>query len=123
MKNSRKIKVLLVDDDPDALKSQSNLLKEYGDFYVFSYDNPAKAELSVNNGLNYDIGIFDQAMSPVTGNELAQISKERNPNTPVIILSGYDQQYLKSPHFDLYVVKLSDGHMNLNKIIKKLCPY
>ena len=84
---SKKIKVLVVDDEIFIVRSVRHLLEEKG-LQVESAHDGAEALAKVEND-KFDIVITDYYMPALNGKELLCIIKERFPHTLVIIISGF----------------------------------
>ena len=93
-----KVRILVVDDEPDILLTLNAVLSERG-HYVKTFDNPAEALsnlTSSNNGATpYDLVITDHRMpgSGISGLDLAKRVKEHNNTrtrrrTKVFLMSG-----------------------------------
>jgi CheY-like chemotaxis protein len=93
-----KIRILVVDDEPDILLTLDAILSGRG-HYVKTFDNPAEALThltSSNNGVTtyYDLVITDHRMpgSGMSGLDLAKRVKEHNTRTrrkiKVFLMSG-----------------------------------
>jgi CheY-like chemotaxis protein len=100
--NNSKIRILVVDDEPDILLTLNMVLSGRG-HYVKTFDNPVEAlnhltSSSNNSGLtpNYDLVITDHRMpgSGMSGLDLAKRVKEHNNTakrrreTKVFLMSG-----------------------------------
>jgi two-component system, cell cycle sensor histidine kinase and response regulator CckA len=98
--SNRKIRILVVDDEPDILFTLNAVLEGRG-HYVKTFDNPVEAlsrlTSSGNNGdtLYYDLVITDYRMpgSGISGLDLAKRIKEYNTakrrrKTKVFLMSG-----------------------------------
>lgn len=98
--SNSKIKILVVDDEPDILLTLNAVLSRRG-HYVKTFDNPAEAlnhlTSSSNNGATpyYDLVITDHRMpgSGISGLDLAKRLKEHNNTrtkrkTKVFLMSG-----------------------------------
>jgi CheY-like chemotaxis protein len=99
--SNTKIRILVVDDEPDILLTLNMVLSGQG-HYVKTFDNPAEAlnhltSGSDNNGVTsyYDLIITDYRMpgSGISGLDLARQVKERNTRTrrretKVFLMSG-----------------------------------
>ena len=82
-----KYKILLVDDDPLILKGIGNDLEGKG-YRVITAKSGEKAIELLNND-NFDLVITDLVMDQMDGIDVLKKSKESNPDTMVIILTGY----------------------------------
>lgn len=83
----RKYSILLVDDNPVILKGIGNNLEEKG-YEVTTADSGEKAVELLNKGV-FDLVITDMIMGPLDGIGVLKKSKELNPGTMVIILTGF----------------------------------
>jgi len=86
----RSRRILVVDDDGDIRKVISNLLRFMG-FDVALAGNGIEA-LAVFVENSFDLVVTDLQMPAMDGSQLAQLVKERSPNTPVIMLTGSDRE-------------------------------
>jgi len=84
----RSRRILVVDDNGDIRKVISNLLRFMG-FDVALAGNGIEA-LAVFVENSFDLVVTDLQMPAMDGSQLAQLVKERSPNTPVIMLTGSD---------------------------------
>lgn len=83
MKNT----LLLVDDEPNILKSLSRVFDEEG-YEIFTAGSPEEA-LDLLKNQNVDVIISDQRMPTMTGSEFLSRVKKQYPDTIRMILSGY----------------------------------
>jgi len=86
----RSRRILVVDDNGDIRKVISNLLRFMG-FDVALAGNGIEA-LAVFVENSFDLVVTDLQMPAMDGSQLAQLVKERSPNTPVIMLTGSDRE-------------------------------
>jgi len=80
-------KVLVVDDDPVVRKSFDRVLSGKG-YAVITAENGEEA-LQKLNGEQYDVVYTDIRMPGMSGLEVAEKVKARQPWTPVVIITGY----------------------------------
>jgi DNA-binding NtrC family response regulator len=94
--SNSKIRILVVDDEPDILLTLNVILSGQG-HYVKTFDNPAEAlsHLTSSSGVSpyYDLVITDHRMpgSGISGLDLAKRVKEHNTRrekTKVFLMSG-----------------------------------
>ena len=93
MKDGRK-EVLVVDDDPDVLRSFMRLLEEYADVKVAL---GAEAALKVLEQKAFDAVVVDFNMTGPNGAWLLRQVRDRYPNIERILLSG--SSYSELSHF------------------------
>jgi DNA-binding response OmpR family regulator len=79
--------LLLVDDDPLILKTLGESLETQG-YYVTMLDSGKKAVKAINEK-NFDLIITDLVMDSVDGISVLKHAKDKNPDTAVIVLTGY----------------------------------
>jgi CheY-like chemotaxis protein len=126
--SSSKIRILVVDDEPDILLTLNAVLSRHG-HYVKTFDNPEKALshlTSNNNGVitpHYDLVITDYRMpgSNMSGLDLAKRVKEYNTRTgrktKVFLMSG---SFNESSLPEEFIQALKSGIVN--KFIQKPIP-
>lgn len=86
--NSKPLKIKVVDDDKQVLNSVSSLLQSLG-HQVTSYTNALDMLEQLQEEEIVDLIITDLAMPGINGINLAKKVKERNPNLPVILMTGW----------------------------------
>ena len=79
---------LLVDDEDVVRMSTADMLAELG-YEVVEAPSAEEALRLFNRGLHFDVLITDHLMPGMTGVDLARAIRERRPDTPVLIVSGY----------------------------------
>ncbi|HOV13054.1 MAG TPA: response regulator [Spirochaetota bacterium] len=79
--------ILVIDDDNFVLESIKKQLKEE-DMEVMFVDNPLTG-LSIIDNKHFDLVLCDIKMEPMNGIEVLRNIKEKHPEVPVIILTGY----------------------------------
>ncbi|MFA9376618.1 MAG: response regulator [Lachnotalea sp.] len=80
------IKVLVVDDSPKVLRLLEKGLKSFG-YQVRAINNPHTA-LEEMKSDTFDIVISDDSMREMNGIQLAMNVKQKNPQMPIIIVTG-----------------------------------
>jgi DNA-binding NtrC family response regulator len=83
----REYSILLVDDDPHVTKGTGNDLKEKG--YEVTTANSGDKAIELLNKASFDLVITDLVMEPIAGIDVLKKSKEINPETMVMILTGF----------------------------------
>jgi len=130
MKNDKKIKLFLVDDDALFLKSLEIEFLRHADFTI---DTFGTGELCLANlSHDPDIIILDYLLDSIDKNAMNGIEtldkiKAFNPDIPVVMLSAQDKidvaiNCMHHGAFD-YVVKSETAFMRLQKIITNLFRY
>jgi CheY-like chemotaxis protein len=82
-----KLKVLAVDDDRLVLFNTTAMLEELGHEVVEAGSGEEALSLLEKSG--FDVLITDQAMPRMTGLQLLDVVRERWPDLPVILATGY----------------------------------
>ncbi|HET7880510.1 MAG TPA: ATP-binding protein, partial [Acetobacteraceae bacterium] len=85
---SRACRVLVVDDDPLVVASTAAMLEDAG-HEVTEALSGARALDMLRLGTTVDVVLTDHAMPGMTGAELAQQIRQRWPELPVILATGY----------------------------------
>lgn len=85
--NSHKGKVLVVDDEPNALRVLSAILAEEG-YHITSSDNVDKA-IAIIQQVDVDAVITDLKMPGKDGMDLFEHISENYPDIPVVFLTAY----------------------------------
>ena len=83
----RKYSILLVDDDPIITAGTGSHLEEEG-YEVTTADSGERA-VELLNQSSFDLIITDLVMEEMNGTDVLEKSKEINPETMVIILTGF----------------------------------
>jgi nitrogen-specific signal transduction histidine kinase/CheY-like chemotaxis protein len=80
--------ILVVDDDSLVLTSTCLLLEDLGHQVIAATSGAQGLEVFENN-TTIDLVITDMAMPQMSGAQLAQAIRERNPDMPIILATGY----------------------------------
>jgi len=94
--------VLVVEDSRDVAEVTSSLLEQLG-YRVVRAENAAEALRHLQQGIGVDL-LFSDIVMPgaINGLGLAQICKERFPEIPVLLTSGFsDAAQAADGHFDI----------------------
>ena len=85
-------KVFIVDDDPDF----ADFVADVADGAGFEVDvhRSAKECLAALRGADPAVVVMDVVMPDMDGVELVQAIGKEKPTVPVIVMSGYDSNYL-----------------------------
>ncbi len=82
-----KATVLLVDDEPNIVKTVSIAL-ETSEFSVTAFLNPLQA-VEAMRGDRYDIGLFDLKMQPIDGLQLLREARQLQPEMTVVLMTAH----------------------------------
>jgi CheY-like chemotaxis protein len=81
--------VLVVEDEDSARTAIQKILENYGHKVVGAADGPEALGLFKSHG-GFDIVFTDLSLPGISGWEVASAIRELSPDTPVVILSGWD---------------------------------
>ncbi len=81
-------RILLVDDDLLIAMSSADMLSDLGHEVVEAHSGKEALE-HLGNGAGFDLMITDYSMPGMTGAELAIAARERFPDLPILMASGY----------------------------------
>ncbi|WP_411561798.1 ATP-binding protein [Pseudomonas shirazensis] len=82
------LQVLLVDDEDIVRNATALQLRDLG-YQVAEAASPGQARQLLADGLVMDVLVTDQIMADETGAEFAQRLRQRHPQLPVLIITGY----------------------------------
>jgi CheY-like chemotaxis protein len=84
-------KVMLIDDEPGIIASESSLLSEYG-YQVTSFTDAQEAfKVFKDTPDAWNIVITDMTMPQMTGSQLAQEIFKLRPNFPIVLCTGFSK--------------------------------
>lgn len=83
-----RLRILLVEDNPDVLRSTTRLLERLGHVVVVAVDG-AEALDRAAGGDEIDLLVTDVLMPRLGGVELVARLRERNPHLPVVLMTGF----------------------------------
>jgi len=84
---ARPARVLVVDDDPEVRHVTASFLAGFGYHETEACDGPAALDLLARE--RFDLVVADLAMPGMSGVELASEVRAREPDLPVLILTGH----------------------------------
>lgn len=85
---SRSLVIVAVDDDPLVLMNTTAMLEDMGHTVIDALSGP-EALSKLGSADKVDLVITDHAMPAMTGSQLAQQIRERWPELPVVLATGY----------------------------------
>jgi signal transduction histidine kinase len=125
---TRRLRILLVDDDPLLIKSLQDTLQEDGHVITATSGGQAGIDAfaaAAQRGDVIDVVITDLGMPHVDGRKVASSIKAISPGTPVILLTGWGQRLIASneshPHVDKVLAKPPRLH-ELRAALAELAP-
>ena len=84
-------KIAIIDDDESILKMLKSYLSRREEFLIDTYSSASDCVSRISNG-NYDLVISDITMPKMTGIELLQIIKEKNPNQKILLMTAHSSE-------------------------------
>jgi signal transduction histidine kinase len=115
----RRLRILLVDDDPMLIKSLQDTLQEDGHQITATHGGEAGIAAfaaAQTRGEVHDIVITDLGMPYVDGRKVAASIKTLSPRTPVILLTGWGQRLMAANDIPPHVDKLLSKPPRLNEL-------
>jgi signal transduction histidine kinase/ActR/RegA family two-component response regulator len=115
----RRLRILLVDDDPMLIKSLQDTLQEDGHQITATHGGEAGIAAfaaAQKRGEAHDIVITDLGMPYVDGRKVAVSVKRLSPETPVILLTGWGQRLMAANDIPAHVDKLLSKPPRLNEL-------
>ncbi len=89
-------KILLVDDETQVVQVTGEILQSLG-YTVVGKTSPKEAlKLFVEDPYRFDLLITDLTMAELTGLELSEKVKEKRPDIPIVLITGYSDQVSKN---------------------------
>jgi len=95
--------VLLVDDEPSVVTVLKKFLERAG-FHVESAEN-GKRGLERQQTGNWHVVITDRAMPEMDGEEMAKQIKMRDPNLPIILITGNREAVTRPDQYKAILIK------------------
>jgi CheY-like chemotaxis protein len=105
----RRLRILLVDDDPMLIKSLQDTLQEDGHVVAATHGGQAGIDAFAagqKRGERFDIVITDLGMPHVDGRKVASSIKALCAETPVILLTGWGQRLIAANDIPAHVDKV-----------------
>jgi len=86
-------RILLVDDEDAVVETGRSILEKLG-YRVEAYTDPQKAlDEFRSRGDDFDLVITDMSMPHLTGEELSKQLMEIRPDIPILLCTGYSEQF------------------------------
>jgi len=91
--SNNKLKILLVDDEPDVIYTIKNILED-NEFQVNTFNDPITALKTYTSNF-YDLIILDIKMPKMDGFELYNKIREKDPKVKICFLTASEMYYEK----------------------------
>jgi signal transduction histidine kinase/ActR/RegA family two-component response regulator len=115
----RRLRILLVDDDPLLIKSLQDTLLEDGHVITATHGGQAGIDAfaaAQKRSETFDMVITDLGMPHVDGRRVASSIKGLSPLTPVILLTGWGQRLIATNDIPAHVDKLLSKPPRLHEL-------
>jgi len=115
----RRLRILLVDDDPMLIKSLQDTLQEDGHVITATHGGQAGIDTfaaGLKRGDRFDIVITDLGMPHVDGRKVASSIKGLSSATPVILLTGWGQRLIAANDIPAHVDKVLSKPPRLHEL-------
>ena len=99
----RRGRILLVEDNEEVGAFAESMLGELGHSVVRARNGDEAIE-AIDAGATFDVMFSDVMMPGISGIELAKIVRERRPELPIVLTTGYSEQIARTGSEDLPVV-------------------
>lgn len=97
--------IMIVDDEHDILDVSKLILQELG-YHVSTFlDGQSAFEAFINNPEFFDLVITDMAMPKMTGSELSSKILNIRKDIPIILCTGYSENFDEKMAFSLGIKK------------------
>ena len=119
----RRLRILLVDDDPLLIKSLDDILQADGHLVTVTNGGQAGIDTftaSVKAGSPFALVITDLGMPHVDGRRVAAAVKAASPATPVILLTGWGQRLIAENDIPPHVNRILNKPPRLNDLRRAL---
>ncbi len=116
-----KIKILLIDDDPDFLEVNKKLWEKQEDEVKVDTTNDPKEALAKIDSVKYDAIVADYKMPEMDGLTLLKKIRDKRVETPFIILTGKGGEEIAMEALNLkadkYIMKGTNPKEQYEKIV------
>ena len=110
--------VLVVDDDPNIVKSYKLVLESVG-YRVDTARNGVEA-IFKSKKVHHDLVIIDMNLPDMLGNQLAEQIREEKPNIKIVMITGYSSYVEQLDEFNIDEMLMKPIHPeNLVEMTKK----
>ena len=130
---SRQPRIMLVDDEEMVLTSVRAFLSLETEYEIMTFSNPVEAAERLKNG-GVDVVVSDYMMPHMTGLDLLRRSKELQPETTRILLTGHADkqsaiqainevglyQYLEKPWDNAQLLLVINGAIERTQLLRRL---
>jgi signal transduction histidine kinase/CheY-like chemotaxis protein len=115
----RRLRILVIDDDPILIRSLSEALETDGHQLVTALGGEAGIEAfsaALGTEREFELVITDLGMPRVDGSRVAAAIKAMSAKTPIILLTGWGQRLLDEKHLPAHVDRVLSKPPRLNQL-------
>ena len=116
--NNGNLKLLIVDDEPELLYTMAEILRLK--FKSVDIADSGKSALAKIEKQTFDVILTDLGMPEMSGWELAQQIKNIQPNSRVILVTGWGDQAKEELKHHPYVDEILSKPYELQNLIEKI---
>ncbi|MBG9455947.1 regulator [Lysinibacillus sphaericus] len=98
------INILIIDDHPVVLDGTKTLLQDLANVHIDTEQDSA-AVLSRMDAQTFQLFLIDINMKPINGIQLSEMIKKKQPETLILLYTGYEL----SDYYELLIEKKVDG--------------
>jgi CheY-like chemotaxis protein len=123
---ARRLRILLVDDDPLLIKSLQDTLQEDGHVITATHGGQSGIDTfaaACSRGECFDLVITDLGMPHVDGRKVATAIKTRSAATPVILLTGWGQRLIADNEIPSHVDRVLSKPPRLHELRAALAEF
>lgn len=113
----RRLRILVVDDNPSVRRIIATGLQ--GDGHEVETAEDGTGGLALHTAKPFEVVLTDLIMPGMRGRELAIAVKRMNPKTPVILITGFNDEIPNSP-FD-FIIRKPFPQATLRAVLEILC--
>jgi signal transduction histidine kinase/ActR/RegA family two-component response regulator len=116
---ARRLRILLVDDDPLLIKSLQETLQEDGHLVTATHGGQAGIDAfaaALRRGERFDLVVTDLGMPHVDGRKVAAAIRTLSPATPIILLTGWGQRLIAENDTPAHVSKVLSKPPRLSEL-------
>jgi signal transduction histidine kinase/ActR/RegA family two-component response regulator/uncharacterized membrane protein affecting hemolysin expression len=115
----RRLRVLLIDDDPIIIKALEDALVAEGHVTVAANGGQAGLEIFATafaTAYPFDLVVTDLGMPAIDGRRVAEGIKSRSPATPIIMLTGWGSRMIAEQEIPAHVDRVLGKPPKLNEL-------
>ncbi|MFW2853962.1 response regulator [Sphingomonas sp. TX0543] len=116
--DSNPLRILVVDDEALLLYHLADMIEDLGHVPVCASSGPDALTFLADDS-HFDLVITDQSMPDMKGTELAAAVRQRSPQLPIVLASGYGE-YASDGDLDLHCLAKPFTFADLERVIAEI---